>query len=403
MLTRTVSIRKKIDIQRIYREISEWIYIISLCCLFLKTFNFKFFFNISESFLLIVSFVPWIIYVLSHKVSVTKRHLSEILILFSIFFLQVCSNHFEGILGQAMLLLTMACLILTTDEFKKDLLKAIIYVFSIICLVSLIGWIAVCIFKIRIPFHIITFQNYKFYDYGFFNIRVEGIEFSRYLGMFIEPGYTGVMCVLLLVANGFDFKRKENIILLISALATLSLASYIMLFVYLIIKKHTFSFVKKTILGILIVSVIILLTHKYIYDLTWIYEYFLKNRIQGLLTTRITGNRFTDAFNDYFRNNIINNPANLFFGVGSVNYFETATRLYLKSAGFKVYIAQFGIVNLILICIFYFREICKEYSYIRISIYVLWVLSFIDMAYPTWACFLIYAICIDVLLKERYS
>ena len=383
-----------------FPSIVQWLYIASMTLLFLKTFNFKFLFNVSDSLFLIISVVLWLLCCTTSQMILRKEDLIKFFLLLLIIFFQIFSNKGEGFVGQIFLLLTMGGLLATSEEVKKKLIKTIINVYGLICLVSLVGWIAVCVFEIKLPYSIIHFQQYKYYDYGIFNICVEGIDFSRYLGMFIEPGYTGVMCVLLLILNGFNFKKKINIVLLVSALATLSLAAYLLLFAYLLIKRGWGKSVRNTIVGVLLALVLIMLIHYFVYDLSWVYDYFFKRRLEGIFTGNITGNRFSSGFNDFFNNTVLDNPLNFLFGLGSVDYIEISNLLHLKSAGYKVYIAQFGIVNTILVLLFYFKCICQQINLSRISLYVVWLLSFIDIAYPTWACFLIYILCFDTYMNK---
>lgn len=374
----------------------EWMYIFSLTSLFLKSFYFKFFWGIPDSIFFALSVTLWFIHTLITPPPPIQKNdgINFALLAFVIFF-QIFSNKTEGLVGQVFLLFTMGGLITTSSELKTNLLKTIIYTYGIICLVSLIGWIAVNIFRIALPYSIVSFQLYRFFDYGLFNVCVEGMDFSRYLGMFIEPGYTGVMCVLLFIANGFNFKKKINIIILASALATLSLASYLLLTIYLLTKLCEKRSFKNAILGLVIVLFLLLIIHNFLYDLSWIQEYFFKRRLEEMLSGNITGNRFTNRFNIFFNNTILSDPFYFLFGLGSVSYNETSRMLKLGSAGYKVYIAQFGMFNTIFILLLYFRSICPKITYSRISIYVVWLLSFVDIAYPTWACFLIYIICFN--------
>lgn len=382
----------------------EWMYIFSLTSLFLKSFYFKFFWGIPDSIFFALSVTLWFIHTLiTPPPPIQKNDWINLALLTIIIFFQVFSNKGEGFIGQFFLLLAMGCLITTSSELKSNLLKTITYTYGIICLISLIGWTAVNIFKIALPYSIISFQQYRFFDYGIFNVCVEGIDFSRYLGMFIEPGYTGVMCALLLMANGFNIKKKINIIILVSALVTLSLATYLLLSVYLVTKFYKKDSARKAAAGLVIAVCLFLIINFFFYDLSWVQDYFFKRRLEEMFAGNITGNRFSGSFNEFFNNTILGNPFYFLFGLGSVSYIEASKMLKWGSAGYKVYIAQFGMINTFLILLLYFRSICQQITYPRISIYVIWLLSFVDIAYPTWACFLIYILCFDSYMKKIES
>lgn len=378
----------------------KWGYYLSILCLFLQTFYFKFFWGLHSSLFLLISFIMWFVMNMERKIYANKDDLISIFVLFLIIMLQVFSNSGEGIVGQALLALVMAQLVLTEQNDKYTILRMITIVFAAICLISLIGWVVVCILNVSMPMQIVTFQSYRFYDYGIFNIRVEGIEFSRYLGMFIEPGYTGVMCVLLLIANNLNLKKKETIILLICLLATLSLAAYLLLFIYILVDKFSVRSIGTTVVTILIVFSVIYVIHKTVYDLSWIYDYFLRSRMEALFTENLLGDRFSDRFNDFYEKDILLIPWNALFGVGSVRYIELANAYYFKSAGYKVYIAQFGLLNTSLTIFFYYFNINRHFTKKGFIVFLIWFFSFVDMAYPTWAAFLIYVICIDSFMRK---
>lgn len=385
-------------------EIIKLLYIISNICVFLKTFYFKFFININDAFFLIPPIVLWALYSLFGHVKLSTKQMIEILLIVLIISLQVISNGGVGITGQFVFLLSLCCLIASPISLKKELLEGIILIYTIICVISLIGWIAVCVLRFNIPYTYASYHGYTFYDYGIFNIRVEGIDFSRYLGMFLEPGYTGIMCVLLLIANGFDFKKITNVLLLVCTLATLSLASYILLVLYFIFQRHSLKLLFRIIAGIVIAAILLYIIHLTLYDMSWVLDYFIKRRLVRIASGNgILGSRFSNAFNNFYRDEILNKFSHLLFGYGSVRFLEYARINGIDSAGYRVYIAQFGIVNTFLVVIFYMIEIIKEKKYESISIFVIWVLSFIDIAYPTWGCFLIYVICIDAFMNSKES
>jgi len=377
-----------------YRRLSTIIYAISFVLLFLSTFYFKFFWNIPNVAFLLLNLVCFLGYGACHTIYVSKQDELILFLLVAFILLHVFSNNGTGSLGMMLTAACMSFLILVEPQDKLLILNLITTIYATICFISLIGWILVCIFHIYLPMHISQYGFYKFYDYGIFNIRVEGISFSRYLGMFIEPGYTGVMCALLLTANGYNLRKVSNLILLISALFTLSLATYLLILFYFLFYKFSVKKLKIA-AGILVIAIIGLIIIKSNPNLSATLDYFVGNRINKMFNGNIFGNRFSNDFSQYYRRNILRNPWNLVLGVGS----EELNSMGFASAGYRVFIAQDGILNLIIVVIFHWL-LCAGYNIRNTQpnwkgrlFFIIWLFSFIDISYPTWASFIITMVC----------
>lgn len=371
----------------------------SLLLLFLKTFNFKFLWNYPVVIFSMFSIAANLLFFLSTKFK--KIETDTFMLIFPLgvaIILQILANNYEGLIGQCILILTYFLIALLPHEVKKEAFSFIFKVFTIIMVISLIGWILVYIFRINLPYTESEFQHYKFYDYGFFNTRIEGIAFTRFLGMFIEPGYTAVMSVILLSANYKEgVKNRWNKALIICTLFTLSLAGLLMLFIFFVL----ISLKNKKVMGLLSTLFVIILVVMYIYreDEDFLLTYFVTSRVEDMFSGNITGNRFSDKFGQVWNNNILGDMHNLFFGVG-IDYIA---RLKLNSCGYKVHIAQFGLVETICICFFYlFTPILKgKITRRKLIFLIIWLLSFIDLGYPAWSCFIIIHILGYANLKEK--
>ena len=355
------------------------IYSFSLVLVFLKTFSFKFFWNIPTSAFLVLNIVCFVLFMLETK-ELDQSNLVYIFFTTLIIFLQIFSNNLVGGVGQILNIFVIMFFLLISNERKIQFFHLLMQIYIYISVISLFGWILVYIIKISIPYRIVEFQHYKFYDYYLFNARVEGIAFTRYLGMFIEPGYTGVMNVLLLVGNNFDLKKRENKLLLLCTVFTLSLAAYLLLFIYLFLQMF-----KSKKVRLFFASVFIFLLIMYIQfgsDDEFLLTRFLFNRIEDMLSGNITGNRFTEKFEILFDTFI--HSKKIFLGIGS-EFFNT---LKLNSCGYKVYIFQFGILNTLLVVLVYFIYSIRYINRNVIVFFIIWVASFVDLGYPTWLCFI---------------
>lgn len=378
---------------RPFIKTTTFLYTISLVLLFLKTFYWKFFWTIPEQAFLILSLCTGILYFLNHKMYFSNRKKVISLLLIIFYAIHVMSNAGQGLFG---IFLTILNVVLILEINQDDMIlafKTIKIVFAIICLISLAGWIAVNLLHIGLPMHYSQYGIYQFYDYGIFNMRVEGISFSRYLGMFLEPGYTGVMCVLLVCCDRFDLRKVDNIILIVCALFTLSLAAYLLIALFWILHKPSLRKAFSIVITILGVALILALVSNYVPELKRTLDYFVIDRLDSMLSGNIFGNRFSNSFNYFFNKNILKDPWNFFFGIGSV---KLATYSF-SAAGFKVLWAQDGLFNLIIILVVNYI-LCmgieeNDHRWDNYVLFFIWLFNFIDIAYPTWVCFQILMIC----------
>ncbi len=155
-------------------------------------------------------------------------------------------------------------------------------------------------------------------------------DFMRFCGPFDEPGVVGTLSALFLFVERFNLARKDNIIILISGILSLSLFFYLIIYIYLFLSV---SFRYK----ILIVGCIGLL-----YCLTYDLEYFSEkiwNRLEYDPEVGIVGNnREADGFDEFYK--ISKNSIDYYFGYG-VKYVER----YEESASIRVAILRDGLLS----------------------------------------------------------
>lgn len=112
----------------------------------------------------------------------------------------------------------------------------------IICVlaISIVSFITV-LMGIQSPSEIIAPLNeLKDYQYEkfFFLVQPDNIEnFGRFCSVFDEPGVVGTLTGLMLCIERFSFKKKGNIIILLSGLLSLSLFFYVIAAIFLLYKS----------------------------------------------------------------------------------------------------------------------------------------------------------------------
>lgn len=114
-----------------------------------------------------------------------------------------------------------------------------------IVLMALVGIICYLAFVLGIPLPHKTVAYYSqwqpnaFYiTYGMSYLYSTNAGILRLCGLFNEPGYLGTIVALILCADKFAMKKKENIILLIAGILTFSAAFFAITFVYLMLVAH---------------------------------------------------------------------------------------------------------------------------------------------------------------------
>ena len=84
-------------------------------------------------------------------------------------------------------------------------------------------------------------RQYVSYIVVFFS-RIVGSsshDYWRFCGFYNEPGALGTFCAFFLCADSLDFKKKENIILLIGGAMTLSVAFFVIIGLYAVMRLAT--------------------------------------------------------------------------------------------------------------------------------------------------------------------
>ena len=83
-------------------------------------------------------------------------------------------------------------------------------------------------------------------------IKNEIMYQNRFCGIFLEPGYLAALCSFLLFVDKYDLKKKENKILVLAVMVSLSLAGYIFLAVgYMLLRANKIVDLLKKIFGLL--------------------------------------------------------------------------------------------------------------------------------------------------------
>lgn len=195
----------------------------------------------------IILFFPLILISFLYVKKITNK---DIIILMLFVYIYVYMAGGRNIFGYINSLFFLTFLII-----KEKLIVNAFYWFKLFfvsgLVLSLIVYIMVLFFTVPISFNIIKPLNQlKLNDYVQYPFLVsEGVlSFSRinvrFNGMFDEPGVIGSVAVILLFADKFNLKSKQNIVLLIAGIFSLSLYFIVSSLIYfLIFTKNKIKFI----------------------------------------------------------------------------------------------------------------------------------------------------------------
>lgn len=166
----------------------------------------------------------------------SKRNIA-IVIAFYIAYLYRLGGSFEQFFTQIpSQLIPIICIICILGKYKEIILKYITKWYAYLILISL--FVFILVYTVHIPgFGSLEFaddSNYGTYiNYIFYVERIDTLTggLPRFNGPFLEPGYVGMIGAFLLFANKFNFKTTENKIILVSVLASFSLAGWMLLII----------------------------------------------------------------------------------------------------------------------------------------------------------------------------
>lgn len=133
---------------------------------------------------------------------------------------------------------------LCPDRVKIGAYKLYIIYLTVMSICGLIVVVSFFIYPI-LPFQIVPyysdFTEAYYYNYNIGYLFVDFNDGIRLCGLFNEPGYLGTILSLALITEKLDIKKPHVIIMLLAGFFTLSMAYFLTLFVYIILRKKNFA------------------------------------------------------------------------------------------------------------------------------------------------------------------
>ncbi len=230
-----------------------------------------------------------------------------------------------------------------SDEERTDIFK-LFKTFMII--ISIIGIICYASYKFHlgIPFTTVNRgSGLSFIDYKVCYLMNEYNKMIRLNGTFEEPGWFGTWAAFFLCADGLEFRKKGNIVLLLAGMLTFSLAFVLILIIYYVLRNV--SDWKKWIF-VLVFALFYLTVLPYIKTGNYAIDRVIERMIitkDGLSGDNRYGSKFAKLYSDTIHSRKI------FFGYGAGYAEIKGTGLGEGLASIKSYIVNFGIIGTVII------------------------------------------------------
>lgn len=331
-----------------------------------------------------VSLLFWALYKKDQRLFVLQKKVIFPILMLIIFEIYLALNgNLNSLIISGFRIIIFTILLLTQKNIKIKILHFITKSFAFILFISIVTWI-IHLLGINLPHSEISYgdgmYNYSNYYFFLFDDRQIYVLLPRFSSIFLEPGHLGMITSFLLFANKFELKRKEVLIIFIATIMTFSLAAYVLLmisaFIFIIVNS------KRAILNL--VFAIVVVGSLYTFFTTYndgdnvVNDYILL-RLQIEDGDLAGNNRFSNALDDYYAQ-IMNSPQKL-LGVGMQEYNK---QQITQSAGYKVYLVQYGIIGTLITFFFYFSIVQIKPSKLAYFFLLVYVLSFLQRAYPHW-------------------
>jgi len=319
----------------------------------------------------------------------SKKLLAAVLlILIYIYRTIINEGNFNYYLFEIMSSFTIIPIILLKSKYQLDLLNKFQNTLSIVLLVSLVFWVG-HLLGIDLPSTSLTFgtiervggidDQYTFANHYLYLVNQGSLfndsgflpSFMRFSSVFLEPGYLSIIIVFLLFINGFDLRDKRNIIYLLTIIATVSLAGYLMIIIAYI--AHVLQKSRNRWLSLVGFFLLIIISSAFFKEYNGGNNFINKGIIERLEYDQVTGNiagynRTTENF-DYAFDRFWGS-ANIVTGYGE----ERQKAIDSGGVGYKIYLMQYGLIGLFLFILYLvlIAKVGNNYrSYILLLLYII--------------------------------
>lgn len=286
---------------------------------------------------------------------------------------------------------TLIPLLLLKSQYLVDSLDKFQKVMAVILSVSLFFWI-IHLIGIDLPSTELTYGTtnkgngdedlYLFSNYYVFLVDNSWMmrpfdevpSFLRFSSIFLEPGYLSILMVFFLFIGNFSLKNKRNIIFILTIIATISLAGFIMVIMAFLARKIRSA--KQGMAVILLVSLIALGGYIFFKNYNggnnFVNELIIERLEYDESEGTIAGYNRTNSGFDYQYERFVKS-SDVVLGIGR----EEVSDIAGNNVGYKAFIMSYGIMGLLFFLLFIFVLARIGGNYLSYVLFVLYIVMFI--------------------------
>ena len=292
-------------------------------------------------------------------------------------------GNLNGVIEALLKMLPFFTFVILRDEYKPSLYVFLRRAFTLLLAVSLAGWF-LHLSGVSLPYFLDTYGwsdkrgdvQYMYENYWVFllNLRMEDLILNRFSCVFLEPGYVGCLMAVFLYLEKFNMRKLCCWIFLVSLFITFSVAGYVItLFAFILSllekTKHRIVYVILVAVGALV-----------------FYSFFTNyqngdNAVNELILERLAvddsgdiagNNRTEEAFDMWFSRDFVKSSG-VVFG-DHQRYMELFAGDI--NVGWKFYVANYGIVGLVVYVYYLFYLMRRRPSYRTYVLFFIYLLIF---------------------------
>lgn len=338
----------------------------------------------------------FLLYVIMQKNKQLSIRVSDLMILILMFFVFLIIPCFYAFRTSSLFIVLSYFLALNIDRINGK--KTLDYISSFlywVILVSLPAWL--------IHLNLFEFQNfgqldlsemkgapYIYNNYILFVMDATR-DYYRFYSVFDEPGVLGTLSAFVLYGNKYNFKRKENIVILIGCLFTYSMAFY-MITLLGWLYQSAISF-KRLIMSIVAIILVVGILVYFMAD-DQAFQQSVIERFTDVGLDRVEG-RTGSNVNVFWDKYIASSDVFLGMGTSFIN-----DNLSGFGNSYKRFVIEYGLIGTILLIVMYFHLV-KRWNRLTLGFFVLFFLSFLQrpLAFSSWQIFVFIAVTSNLYIR----
>lgn len=338
----------------------------------------------------------FLLYIIMQKNKQLSIRVSDLMILILMFFVFLIIPCFYAFRTSSLFIVLSYFLALNIDRINGK--KTLDYISSFlywVILVSLPAWL--------IHLNLFEFQNfgqldlsemkgapYIYNNYILFVMDATR-DYYRFYSVFDEPGVLGTLSAFVLYGNKYNFKRKENIVILIGCLFTYSMAFY-MITLLGWLYQSAISF-KRLIMSIVAIILVVGILVYFMAD-DQAFQQSVIERFTDVGLDRVEG-RTGSNVNVFWDKYIASSDVFLGMGTSFIN-----DNLSGFGNSYKRFVIEYGLIGTILLIVMCFHLV-KRWNRLTLGFFVLFFLSFLQrpLAFSSWQIFVFIAVTSNLYIR----